>query len=120
MGLKLLIIAFGKQIKREWTRIVQAIKLMCQRQSQMSTNLLVFIDFLVSNPTPIYLYLRPFFLHYVNSLIAENERDFDLINKIHQKILFEKLNTSKSIGVLLIELRQELNFLKNRTTGEKI
>ena len=65
LGLKLLIIAFHKQLKREWARLTQAIKSICQKHSNISTNLLSFIDFIVSYKTPIYLILRPFLLHYV-------------------------------------------------------
>ena len=65
LGLKILIIAFHKQFKREWQRIIQAIKSICTKQSNISSNLLSFIDFLVSYKTPIYLILRPFLLHYV-------------------------------------------------------
>lgn len=69
LGLKLLILAFHKQLKREWTRLTQAIKSICLKQSNISTNLLSFIDFLVSYKTPIYLILRPFLLHYVKNRI---------------------------------------------------
>jgi hypothetical protein len=65
LGLKLLIIGFGKQLKREWQRIIQAIRLLYHRQSHMSSALLLFVDFLVSFETPIYLILRPFLWHQV-------------------------------------------------------
>jgi len=66
LGLKILIIGFSKQLKREWQRIIQAIKSLCNKQSNISLNLLSFIDFIVSYKTPIYVILRPFLLHYVN------------------------------------------------------
>jgi hypothetical protein len=64
VGLKILIIGFNKQLKREWSRLIPAIKSLCTK-SNISSNLLLFIDFLVSYKTPIYLILRPFLLHYV-------------------------------------------------------
>ncbi len=69
LGLKILIIGFNKQLKREWQRIIPAIKSMCNKQSNITSNLLLFIDFMVSYRTPIYLILRPFLLHYVEEII---------------------------------------------------
>ena len=67
LGLKILIIGFTKQLKREWQRIAQAIKLMCNKQSNISAILLSFIDFIISYKTPIFVILRPFLFHYVRS-----------------------------------------------------
>ena len=66
LGLKILLISFPKQLKREWPRIIQGIKSICNKQSNISFHLLSFLDFLISYPTPIYLILRPFLLHYVS------------------------------------------------------
>jgi Protein UNC80 len=68
LGLKVLIIAFGKQLKREWQRIAQSIKLMCNKQSNVSPILLTFIDFIISYKTPVFVILRPFLFHYVRSI----------------------------------------------------
>ena len=64
-GLKVLIIGFSKQLKREWQRISQAIKLMCNKQSNISPILLSFIDFIISYKTPIFVILRPFLFFHV-------------------------------------------------------
>jgi hypothetical protein len=58
-------IAFDKELKREWQRIIPAIKSICNKQSNISSNLLSFIDFMVTHKPPIYVLLRPFLLHYV-------------------------------------------------------
>jgi hypothetical protein len=58
-------IGFSKQLKREWQRIAQSIKLMCNKQSNISPILLSFIDFIISYKTPIFVILRPFLFHYV-------------------------------------------------------
>jgi hypothetical protein len=65
LGLKVLMIGFSKQLKREWQRIAQSIKLMCNKQSNISPILLSFIDFIISYKTPIFVILRPFLFHYV-------------------------------------------------------
>lgn len=65
LGLKILIIGFSKQLKREWSRITQAIKSICNKQTNISSNLLSFIDFIVTYKTPIFIILRPFLLNYV-------------------------------------------------------
>ena len=54
----------------------------------------------------------------MNTTILENERDYELITNIHQKLIFDKITPSKSAGVLLNELRQELNQLKCKNSDE--
>ena len=137
LGLKVLIIGFTKQLKREWQRIAQSIKLMCNKQSNVSPILLSFIDFIVSYKTPIFVILRPFLLHYVriakgekrlldafflhsvqmHSVTSDNERDYELIVSIQQKLIFDKITPSKSTGGILNSLMQELNQLKAELTG---
>ncbi|CAF1372114.1 unnamed protein product [Adineta ricciae] len=118
LGLKILIIGFSKQLKREWQRLTQGIKSICNKQSNISSNLLSFIDFLVSYKTPIYLLLRPFLMHYTQSVTSDNSRDFAIITTVQQKILFEKIPVSKSNGEILHGLRLELNQLKADVADE--
>ena len=73
LALKVLIIGYSKQLKREWQRIAQSIKLMCNKQSNVSPILLSFIDFIVSYKTPIFVILRPFLYHYVRISIYINK-----------------------------------------------
>lgn len=70
LGLKVLIIGFSKQLKREWQRIAQAIKLMCHKQSNISPILLSFIDFIITYKTPIFVILRPYLFQYVSSIFS--------------------------------------------------
>ncbi|CAF4606394.1 unnamed protein product [Rotaria sp. Silwood2] len=58
-------IDLSKQLKREWQRIAQSIKLMCNKQSNVSSILLSFINFITSNKTPIFVILRSFLFHYI-------------------------------------------------------
>jgi len=53
------------------------------------------------------------------SVTSENERDYDMIISIQQKIIFEKVLPSKSKGEILNELMQELNQLKSELTGKE-
>ena len=66
LGLKVLIIGFSKQLKREWQRMAQSIKLMCNKQSNISPILLSFIDFIITYKMPIFVILRPFLFQYVS------------------------------------------------------
>ncbi|CAF4861689.1 unnamed protein product, partial [Rotaria sp. Silwood1] len=118
LGLKILIISFSKQMKYEWQRTVRAIKLMCNKQSKISSNLLSFIDFIVSYKTPIYVILRPFLLHYIYSITSENDYDYEMIRNIQQKLIFDKIIPSKSMNEILNELIQELNQLKAELIDE--
>ncbi|UJR28934.1 hypothetical protein I4U23_010152 [Adineta vaga] len=117
LGLKVLIIGFSKQLKREWQRIAQSIKLMCNKQSNVSPILLSFIDFIITYKTPIFVILRPFLSHYMHSITSENERDYEMITNIQQKLIFDKIPLSKSTGDILHSLMQELNQLKAELTA---
>ncbi|CAF3810181.1 unnamed protein product, partial [Didymodactylos carnosus] len=117
LGLKILIIGFTKQLKKEWQRIAQAIKLMCGKQTNISSILLSFIDFIVSYKTPIFVILRPFLFHYMSTVTCENDRDYELISQIQQKLIFDKLTPSKCSGEVLNSLMSELNQLKAELTG---
>ncbi|CAF0992403.1 unnamed protein product [Rotaria sordida] len=117
LGLKVLIIGFSKQLKREWRRIAQSIKLMCNKQSNVSSILLSFIDFIVSYKTPIFVILRPFLFHYIYSISSDNDRDYEMITNIQQKLIFDKITPAKSTGEILNGLMQELNHLKAELTA---
>jgi hypothetical protein len=54
----------------------------------------------------------------MHSVSSENDRDYDLITSVQQKLIFEKITPSKSIGEILHELMQELNQLKAELTGK--
>jgi hypothetical protein len=53
----------------------------------------------------------------MHSVTSENERDYEMITSIQQKIIFEKVLRSKSKGEILNELMQELNQIKAELTG---
>jgi hypothetical protein len=53
----------------------------------------------------------------MHSVTSDNERDYEMITNIQQKIIFEKISPSKSKGEILNELMQELNQLKAELTG---
>ncbi|CAF5040523.1 unnamed protein product, partial [Rotaria sp. Silwood1] len=102
-----------KQLKREWQRIAQSIKVMCNKQSNVSSILLSFIDFIISYKTPIFVILLPFLFHYLRLIIkinkisfiffsiiytpvsSENERDYEMITNIKQKLIFDKITPFK-------------------------
>ncbi len=56
----------------------------------------------------------------MHSVSSENERDYEMITSIQQKLIFDKITPSKSIGIILNGLLQELNQLKAELTGKKI
>jgi hypothetical protein len=56
----------------------------------------------------------------MHSVSSENERDYEMITSIQQKLIFDKITPSKSIGTILNGLLQELNQLKAELTGKKI
>jgi len=51
----------------------------------------------------------------MHSVTSEN--NYEMITTIQQKIIFEKISPSKSLGDILHELMQELNQLKSELTG---
>ncbi|CAF3433335.1 unnamed protein product [Rotaria sp. Silwood2] len=91
-------IDLSKQLKREWQRIAQSIKLMCNKQSNVSSILLSFINFITSNKTPIFVILRSFLFHYTHSVSSKNERDYEMITNIQLKLIFDKITLLKFAG----------------------
>jgi hypothetical protein len=55
----------------------------------------------------------------MHSVSSENERDYEMIQNIQQKLIFDKITPSKSTGEILNGLMQELNQLKAELTGKK-
>jgi len=55
----------------------------------------------------------------MHSVSSENERDYEMITNIQQKLIFDKITPSKSTGEILNGLMQELNQLKAELTGKK-
>ena len=54
----------------------------------------------------------------MHSVSSENERDFEMITNIQQKLIFDKLPSPKSTGEILNGLMQELNQIKAELTGK--
>jgi hypothetical protein len=54
----------------------------------------------------------------MHSVASENERDYEMIANIQQKLIFDKIPLSKSIGEILHGLMQDLNQLKAELTGK--
>lgn len=52
------------------------------------------------------------------SVTSDNDRDYETITNIQQKIIFDKITPSKSTGDILNGLMQELNHLKAELTGK--
>jgi hypothetical protein len=55
----------------------------------------------------------------MHSVSSENERDYEMITSIQQKLIFDKITPSKSTGEILNVLMQELNQLKAELTGKE-
>jgi hypothetical protein len=55
----------------------------------------------------------------MQTVTSDNERDYETIISIQQKLIFDKITPSKSVGDILHGLMQELNQLKAELTGEK-
>jgi hypothetical protein len=55
----------------------------------------------------------------MHSVSSENERDYEMITSIQQKVIFDKITPSKSTGEILNGLMQELIQLKAELTGRK-
>jgi hypothetical protein len=55
----------------------------------------------------------------MHSITSENDRDYEMITSIQQKLIFDKITPSKCTGEILNGLMQELNQLKAELTGKK-
>lgn len=54
----------------------------------------------------------------MQTVSSENERDYELITSIQQKLIFDKITPSKSTGEIMNNLMQESNQLKAELTGK--
>jgi hypothetical protein len=54
----------------------------------------------------------------MHSVMSENDRDYELITNIHQKLVFEKITPFKSNNEILHDLRHELRQLQNKSIGK--
>ncbi|CAF3522158.1 unnamed protein product [Rotaria socialis] len=53
----------------------------------------------------------------IYSVTSDNDRDYEMITNIQQKLIFDKITPSKSTGEILNTLMQELNHLKAELTA---
>jgi hypothetical protein len=56
----------------------------------------------------------------MHSVTSDNERDYEMITNIQQKLIFDKITPSKSTGEVLNTLMQELNQIKAELTGSNL
>src|SRR5579871_6566273 len=54
----------------------------------------------------------------MHSITSDNDRDYEMITSIQQKLIFDKITPSKSTGEILNGLMHELNQLKAELTGK--
>lgn len=109
LGLKVLLVCFGRHMSGEYLRIVHCLKDFSAR-GQVGGAFWDFIDFTAYVRTPLFLLMRPFIISKLrsNDVVCEQYKDL-----IKGRLNCLTLPRSKSRGTLLIDLASQLASLKN-------
>lgn len=132
-ALRILCICFEQRLGKEWPRIVRVMRDL-GRRNEAAPELWSFLEFVVTQRTPLYICLMPFILHKVKTLRPQQRLDYFENNIIfclqisqppigdherHMQFLIRERmrgmpepTSIKSRGALLLELARELRELK--------
>lgn len=96
---------------KEWPRIVRIMRDL-GRRNEAAPELWSFLEFVVTQRTPLYIVLMPFILHKISQPpIGDNERHMQFLIRERMRGMPEP-NSIKSRGALLLELARELRELR--------
>ncbi|XP_046741954.1 protein unc-80 homolog isoform X2 [Diprion similis] len=110
LALKIMIICFEAELKKEWPRILRTMRLLNKR-NEASIHLWDFLEFVVTHRTALYIQMSPFIVHKIGQPpISEHERNMQSI--IRKKINGIGMPVPKSRGTLLTDLSHDLKDLK--------
>ncbi|XP_046742007.1 protein unc-80 homolog isoform X8 [Diprion similis] len=117
LALKIMIICFEAELKKEWPRILRTMRLLNKR-NEASIHLWDFLEFVVTHRTALYIQMSPFIVHKIGQPpISEHERNMQSI--IRKKINGIGMPVPKSRGTLLTDLSHDLKDLKEEIDDRK-
>ncbi|KAF4517233.1 hypothetical protein B566_EDAN005287 [Ephemera danica] len=115
--LRIMIVAFERELVMDWHRIARTIQEM-GRRDEGGILFWEFIDFVVTQRSPLFILLTPFISqNMLRSLSSEQEREIQSL--IRDKMRCINLPVRKAKGALLLELAHEMKELKEEMEDRK-
>ena len=112
LALKVLCVCFETRLANEWPRIARIMRDL-GRRNEAAPELWSFLEFAVTNRTPLYIVLMPFILHKISQPpIGDHERHMQFLIRERLRGLAPP-GGIKSRGSLLLELARELKDLRD-------
>ncbi|XP_038122393.1 protein unc-80 homolog isoform X5 [Culex quinquefasciatus] len=111
LALKVLCICFESRLSNEWPRIVRVMRDL-GRRNEAAPELWNFLEFVVTQRTPLYIVLMPFILHKISQPpIGDHERHMQFLIRERMRGM-PPPGGVKSRGAILLELAREIRDLR--------
>lgn len=111
LALRVLCICFESRLSHEWPRIVRVMRDL-GRRNEAAPELWSFLEFVVTQRTPLYIVLMPFILHKISQPpIGDHERHMQFLIRERMRGMAAPGGV-KSRGAILLELAREIRDLR--------
>ncbi|XP_058813943.1 protein unc-80 homolog isoform X3 [Topomyia yanbarensis] len=111
LALRVLCICFESRLSNEWPRIVRVMRDL-GRRNEAAPELWSFLEFVVTQRTPLYIVLMPFILHKISQPpIGDHERHMQFLIRERMRGM-PPPGGVKSRGAILLELAREIRDLR--------
>uniref|UniRef100_A0AAG5CN78 Protein unc-80 homolog n=1 Tax=Anopheles atroparvus TaxID=41427 RepID=A0AAG5CN78_ANOAO len=111
LALRVLCICFETRLSHDWPRIARVMRDL-GRRNEAAPELWSFLEFVVTQRTPLYIVLMPFILHKISQPpIGDHERHMQFLIRERMRGT-QPTGGTKSRGAILLELSRELRELR--------
>ncbi|XP_041761318.1 protein unc-80 homolog isoform X1 [Anopheles merus] len=111
LALRVLCICFETRLSNEWPRIARVMRDL-GRRNEAAPELWSFLEFVVTQRTPLYIVLMPFIMHKISQPpIGDHERHMQFLIRERMRGT-QPIGGTKSRGAILLELSRELRELR--------
>ena len=107
-----MMVCFDRMLASEWYRVAQCIRELANKNIGGVT-LWNFLDFLVTQRTPLFILLLPLIRYKLLNRLSDNEQEYFYQQQIKEKLRGRKMPACRSKGQMLVTLLTELKFLKD-------
>ncbi|XP_050101355.1 protein unc-80 homolog isoform X2 [Anopheles aquasalis] len=118
LALRVLCICFDTRLSHEWPRIARVMRDL-GRRNEAAPELWSFLEFVVTQRTPLYIVLMPFILHKISQPpIGDHERHMQFLIRERMRGT-QPTGGTKSRGAILLELSRELRELREELEARR-
>ena len=118
LGLKILMVCYERLLAGEWNKIARCVREMCSRNTGGIT-MWNFLDFVVSFRTPLFVLLMPMIRCKILQRICSTDQEYYYQQQIKQKLVGQRLPSSRCKGQLLVYLLSEMKQLREDVVNKK-